>query len=100
MQIIPATGQGIAADLGWPDNYTLEDLYRPLVNLKFGADYLDHQRETFDGDLYAALAAYNGGPENSRQWLKLREEDEISAWVNSRQATDTREQKNIIEQSL
>jgi soluble lytic murein transglycosylase len=75
MQIIPATGEGIAADLGWPEGYLPQDLTRPLVNLTFGVDYLDHQRTAFDGDLYTALAAYNGGPENARQWLKLAPDD-------------------------
>jgi soluble lytic murein transglycosylase len=75
MQIIPATGEGIAADLGWPENYTQEDLNRPLVNLTFGVDYLDHQRAAFDGDLYAALAAYNGGPGNAQQWRLLAPDD-------------------------
>jgi soluble lytic murein transglycosylase len=75
MQIIPATGQGIAADLGWPENYIQDDLTRPLVNLTLGVDYLDTQRKAFDGNLYAALAAYNGGPENARRWLKLAPDD-------------------------
>lgn len=75
MQIIPSTGKGIAADLGWPDNYQQDDLSRPLVNLTFGVDYLDHQRAAFDGDLYSALAAYNGGPENARQWRLLAPDD-------------------------
>jgi soluble lytic murein transglycosylase len=75
MQIIPSTGQGIAADLGWPDNYLAEDLNRPLVNLTFGADYMDHQRTAFDGNIYTALAAYNGGPENARQWRLLAPDD-------------------------
>jgi soluble lytic murein transglycosylase len=75
MQIMPPTAEGIVADLGWPEDYVQEDLNRPLVNLTLGVDYFDHQRETFDGDLYAALAAYNGGPENARQWLKLAPDD-------------------------
>jgi len=28
-----------------------------------------------DGDLYAALAAYNGGPGNAMQWRQLSGED-------------------------
>jgi len=28
-----------------------------------------------DGDLYAALAAYNGGPGNSQQWKQLSGDD-------------------------
>jgi soluble lytic murein transglycosylase len=75
MQIIPTTGEEIAANLGWPQNYTSEDLYRPLVSLRFGVDYLDRQRKLFDGNLYAALAAYNAGPGNAQEWLKLAPDD-------------------------
>ncbi len=71
MQIVPATGQGIAKNLGWPENYADADLVRPLVNLRFGADYLDEQRARFNGDLYAALAAYNAGPGNAQVWEDL-----------------------------
>jgi soluble lytic murein transglycosylase len=71
MQIIPATGQSIATQIEWPPNYTSEDLYRPLVSVSLGADYLSAQRNTFDGDLYAALAAYNGGPGNAAAWFDL-----------------------------
>ena len=75
MQIIPATGAEIAGNLGWPENYTADDLYRPLVSLRYGVDYLDRQRKLFDGNLYAALAAYNGGPGNAQEWLELAPED-------------------------
>jgi soluble lytic murein transglycosylase len=75
MQIIPATGEDIAANLGWPPDYTAEDLLRPVVNLRLGIDYLDAQRQLFDGDLYAALAAYNGGPGNAQAWKKLAPDD-------------------------
>ncbi len=71
MQIVPSTGAYIAELLGWPPQYTPEDLYRPLVNLRFGAAYLARQREAFDGDLYAALAAYNAGPGNAAIWHDL-----------------------------
>jgi soluble lytic murein transglycosylase len=75
MQIIPSTGAEIAGNMGWPPNYTSDDLYRPVVSLNFGADYLDTQRNTFEGDLYAVLAAYNGGPGNSNEWRKLAPDD-------------------------
>ncbi len=71
MQIIPSTGAYIAELMGWPDNYTADDLYRPLVNVRFGAAYLARQRQAFDGDLYAALAAYNAGPGNASVWHDL-----------------------------
>jgi soluble lytic murein transglycosylase len=71
MQIIPSTGEDIATNLGWPVAYTSEDLYRPLVSITLGADYLDRQRDYFEGDLFAALAAYNAGPGNAAVWKDL-----------------------------
>ncbi len=75
MQIIPSTGQSIADRSGWPPNYTSDDLYRPLVSVTFGTDYLSRQHDTFDGDPSAALAAYNGGPGNSNIWWNLADGD-------------------------
>lgn len=75
MQIIPQTGVDIAQNMNWPTDYTEEDLYRPLVSLTFGAEYLDKQRNSFDGDMYAALAAYNGGPGNAQIWRELASDD-------------------------
>ena len=68
MQVIPPTGREINRDLNWPDNYADSDLTRPYVSVRYGTYYLDKQRRFLDGDLYAALAAYNGGPGNSRAW--------------------------------
>jgi soluble lytic murein transglycosylase len=75
MQIVPATGEMIAAQLGWPPAYSEADLYRPIVSLRFGAFYLASQRDAFGGNLYAALAAYNAGPGNSSAWLDLAPDD-------------------------
>jgi len=68
MQIIPDTGAQIARDLHWSD-YQQSDLYRPFINVKFGVYYLRHYGLDFlDGDMYAAWAAYNGGPGNAQRW--------------------------------
>ncbi|MCK5646187.1 MAG: transglycosylase SLT domain-containing protein [Anaerolineales bacterium] len=75
MQVIPPTGQEIAAKLGWPPGYTDEDLYRPHVSVRFGIDYLAEQRDRYDGDLYAALAAYNAGHFNATPWKELAPDD-------------------------
>jgi soluble lytic murein transglycosylase len=75
MQVIPPTGQSIADQLGWPPGYTSDDLYRPLVSVRFGTYYLAQQRDRFDGDLYAALAAYNAGPGNAALWKDLAPDD-------------------------
>jgi soluble lytic murein transglycosylase len=71
MQIIPSTGQSIAQNMGWPPDYTPDDLYRPVVSLNLGARYLMINRDYFDGDLYAALAAYNSGLGNAEIWKDL-----------------------------
>jgi soluble lytic murein transglycosylase len=75
MQIVPDTGAEIADQLGWPSDYTADDLYRPVVSVKFGVHYLANQRQRFNGDLYAALAAYNGGPGNTLVWEDLAPDD-------------------------
>jgi soluble lytic murein transglycosylase len=74
MQIIPSTGEYIARKLAWP-NYQDSDLYRPFLNVEFGAYYLHEQQRTFNGNLYAALAAYNAGPGNAQKWLKIAGND-------------------------
>jgi soluble lytic murein transglycosylase len=83
MQIMPATGQEIANDLGWPPDYSNEDLYRPVINVPLGAKYLADWRDRLAGNsndpintnLYVALAAYNGGPGNALEWQKLAPDD-------------------------
>jgi len=75
MQIIPSTGMDIYSKLGWPEGFSTEDLFLPNVNLKYGVDYLNQQREYFKGDIYTALAAYNGGPGNAELWQSLSGDD-------------------------
>jgi len=70
MQVIPTTGAAIAAELGWPPGYTEADLHRPVVSVRFGTHYLAQQRDLFDGDLMAALAAYNAGPGTAAIWVE------------------------------
>jgi soluble lytic murein transglycosylase len=74
MQVMPATGDEIAAELDWPD-YTSQDLYRPLVSLEFGAHYISKWQANLEGDIFAALAAYNGGPGNAIELKKLAPND-------------------------
>jgi soluble lytic murein transglycosylase len=75
MQIMPATGADIASRLGWPADYSTADLNRPAINARLGVDYLSDQRDSFGGDLLAALAAYNGGPGNAAIWKDLSQGD-------------------------
>jgi soluble lytic murein transglycosylase len=73
-QVIPDTGAWIAERLQWPE-YENEDLYKPYVGLAFGAYYLDQQLDAFEGNVHAALAAYNAGPGNAARWYELAGSD-------------------------
>jgi soluble lytic murein transglycosylase len=60
MQVIPSTGQELAARLGirWEGPHTLFD---PTTNVRIGVAYLQELRDRY-GDMSIALAAYNWGP--------------------------------------
>jgi len=76
LQIIPSTGQEAATLAGWPPDFTPDDLYRPIVSIRLGADYLAVQKHAFNDDLYATLAAYNAGPGWASYWTSLAGEDQ------------------------
>jgi soluble lytic murein transglycosylase len=67
MQIWPPTGEDIAARISWP-NYVVTDLQRPSVSVAFGTWLLNDELQRFDGDRYAALAAYNAGTGQAADW--------------------------------
>jgi soluble lytic murein transglycosylase len=75
MQIIPSTGASVSGQLSWPPGYREEDLYRPHVNVRLGTYYMARNRDQLGGNLYAALAAYNGGPGNAVLWRQLAGDD-------------------------
>ncbi len=73
-QVIPSTADEIADQLD-EAGFTYSDLLRPNVSLRFGAHYLGAQLKLFQGDITAALAAYNGGPGNSLRWSEAAPDD-------------------------
>ncbi len=76
MQIIPSTGASIAKSMGWPVDFDPDDLYRPYISVRLGSKYFGSNRDLLDGDLYAALAAYNAGPGNASAWKELAGDDQ------------------------
>jgi len=66
-QIIPTTGEEIARRMGFP-GYSNALIYRPYINLRFGAFYLAWVRDFVDGRIVSALAGYNAGPGNAKRW--------------------------------
>ena len=87
-QVMPATGEGIARNLGVGD-FVLDDLYRPFISIRFGAHYLAVQMNRFDDQILVALAAYNGGPGNTLRWLEA-DGDDLDLFVELITATQSR----------
>lgn len=74
-QIMPATAKDIVDLYGWPSNYSTEDLLIAKVGITLGARYFARQINYLNGDIFAALAAYNGGPGNAYGWRELSNGD-------------------------
>ena len=69
MQVMPSTASWAAQQMELVD-YHEDLLYRPEVNLLIGSWYLSDLLEEFDGNMAAALAAYNAGRGNVGKWLR------------------------------
>jgi len=66
MQLLPDTAKGIALHTGG-SAFTVDDLYNPEINVRYGAWYLRHLLTKY-GDERTALAAYNAGQDNVDRW--------------------------------
>ncbi len=69
MQIMPRTGRLIAHSMG-REEFTVDQLLVPEINIDFAAWYLASLIERWDGRLPLAIASYNGGPHNVRRWMR------------------------------
>lgn len=97
-QVVPATGQQIAAKLGIAD-FTANDLYRPNISLQFGASYLASQLASFDANPYRALAAYNGGPGAASSAADAAGDDD-DLFVEELEFDETRSYVRLVMQNL
>jgi soluble lytic murein transglycosylase len=67
MQVLPSTAYFIASRPDPPPGNP-RDLTDPEVSISFGSWYLRYLIDMHDGSVAQALAAYNGGPGNLRNW--------------------------------
>lgn len=67
MQVMPATGQFLAAveEVAWASPEQV--LYDPVLNIRLGSRYLSSLIEMYEID--GGLAAYNGGGKRAEMWL-------------------------------
>ena len=72
MQLMPVTAEQLARDMYMPLRNVSSDLTEPKINILLGADYLHRELHDFNNNLPLALAAYNAGIGNVRNWLQSR----------------------------
>ena len=66
MQFMPATAKTMAIETGRYPNYNIFD---PETSIDFGAAHIRDLLLIYDGNLDAALAAYNAGTGNVNSWI-------------------------------
>jgi soluble lytic murein transglycosylase len=72
MQIMPATGRGLAEEVGI-DRWDPEVLYHPEINVHLGTRYLARHLENYDGSLPSVFSAYNAGSHRVEWWSEFPE---------------------------
>jgi hypothetical protein len=79
LQVMPGTARDISKRLGdglitpdMSDAQIKETLKDPATGVRYGATYLHDQLVRYNGDIPAALVAYNAGPAVADAWLKSR----------------------------
>ena len=66
-QVIPATASETARRLGVQD-FRQDDLFKPLLSLRFGAWLLSENLKATGNSMFVSLAGYNGGLGNALRW--------------------------------
>ena len=67
MQLLPGTAKETAKKID--AEYSREQLYDPVYNMRLGSHYLARMLNAYDGSYVFAIASYNAGPGNVRKWL-------------------------------
>ena len=67
MQVTPRTARAIARQSGGIA-FEIDDLTDPDINIRYGSFHLRDLIDAYEGNLVAALAAYNAGSGNVDRW--------------------------------
>jgi soluble lytic murein transglycosylase len=68
MQLLPGTAKEVAKKAKF--NYSVSRLLEANYNFTLGSHYLNRLVENYDGSYVLAIAAYNAGPGNVREWRR------------------------------
>ena len=100
MQLMPATASFVARDRDLRRGKGRGKLYDPGYNMALGQKYLEMlmAEAAVRGDLFALVAAWNGGPGNLTKWRRtLKHQDDPLLFIECIPAPETR---NFIEHVL
>ena len=94
MQIMPETAAWIAYQLNeTPEEFDcdIKNLREPETNIRYGTWYLAELEDEFHGNDVLALAAYNAGRGNVREWMTKNHWDENFSDVDKIPYAETRD---------
>jgi soluble lytic murein transglycosylase len=90
MQVMPATGKGIARRLKEPPP-SAHGLMDVETNLRFGSAYLRQVLDRFGNNAVLAAAAYNAGPRRVDDWLERNAGQPPALWIENISFRETRQ---------
>ena len=90
MQVLPATGAGVAAKIGMPWKGG-DSLYDADTNIALGTAYLRQLMDKYGGKPYQVIAGYNAGPAPLGRWISQRPMMDPDFWIETISYKETRE---------
>ncbi|HUE96825.1 MAG TPA: transglycosylase SLT domain-containing protein, partial [Longimicrobiaceae bacterium] len=100
MQIMPETGHALARGVGI-DEWDVELLFNPEINVHLGTRYLAEQMERYDGSLPSVFSAYNAGPHRIDVWRRFPEfREDIELFTERIPYRETRDYVKILTRNL
>lgn len=95
MQLMPSTAENVAKMVGV--DYSYERLFEKDYNMTLGSYYLGKRVKDFDGSYILAIASYNAGIGNVKQWVgrfgdprEMRSLEQVVDWIESIPFAETR----------
>ncbi|RMA96989.1 lytic transglycosylase domain-containing protein [Hydrogenothermus marinus] len=90
MQFIPPTAYWVAKKRDIK-NFDITDLFNPDISIDFGRWYLKYLLDKFNGNIYYAIASYNGGATNVSRTLRRFKPKNIAEFVETHPFDETRD---------
>ncbi len=89
LQLMPATAKTVAQSMQEKLG-SVNDLYSPDVNIRYGSHYFKTLLDQFTGHAALAGAAYNAGPNKVKKWLPMAAAIPADVWIDTIPYKETR----------